>query len=104
MLQQHFNNISLENVENIGELASLINNEVMFILSTRLQTQLLIFNAKVLECIDDDEVDIVELEKYKLEFPVIQHNLVFQEESFIIEPSLAGGKQQALEQINQIVK
>lgn len=104
MLQQHFNNISLENVENIGELASLINNEVMFILSNRLQTQLLIFNAKVLECIDDDEVDIVELEKYKLEFPVIQHNLVFQEESFIIEPSLAGGKQQALEQINQIVK
>ncbi|RCK58006.1 Dynein heavy chain, cytoplasmic [Candida viswanathii] len=103
LLQQHFNNISLEDVENIDELANLINNEVAIILSNRLQTQLLIFNAKVLDCIEKDEIEVAELNSYKLEFALFRHNLVFQEESFIIEPALSQGKQAALQEVNQLV-
>lgn len=102
-LQLEFNNISLEKVENLEGLADLINLEVQTVLRERLQTQLFIFNIKAMGYNDEQEIEIFELDKYLLEFPVFKHYLSFNDETFVIDPPLNTGKQLAFNQLNHIV-
>ncbi|EMG45477.1 ro-1 Dynein heavy chain [Candida maltosa Xu316] len=99
-LQHEFNSISLNDVD---KLADLINDKVSAILGERLENQLTLFNVKVLGTTVDTDIEITELNKYILEFPIFNHNLTFQDESFFIEPALSEGKSTAFKKINELV-
>ena len=73
------------------------------VLRERLQTQLFIFNIKAMGYNDEQEIEIFELDKYLLEFPIFKHYLSFNDETFVIEPPLNTGKQLAFNQLNHIV-
>ncbi|KAG7660522.1 DYN1 [[Candida] subhashii] len=104
MLQVEFNNLLLEKIEHVEELTEFVNKEVETILSERLQVQLFIFNKNALGFSSDDneEIEIMELDKYIQDIDLFKHSLGFQDESFVLVPQLGHGKQHAFDILNKM--
>ncbi|EGW31386.1 cytoplasmic dynein heavy chain [Spathaspora passalidarum NRRL Y-27907] len=105
LIQEQFQSISLEEIENIEWLVDLLNKDIESVLSQRLYTQLFIFNKETLGISsgDESEIEILELDKYNLQkVDTFQHWLEFHDESFVIIPSLEQGKENAFGIVNGI--
>ncbi|CAI5758795.1 unnamed protein product [Candida verbasci] len=100
-IQKEFNEICLENIDNTDQLAELINNEIATIFSTRLRAQLFIINQKAANT--NANVEVLELDKYNINIPVVRHELFFQEESFGLLPNFIDGKVELFDFLNSVI-
>lgn len=99
-VQTEFNKMVFEDFVNLERLGRTINDEIRKILLRKCELELLRLSRSFVDEIEGDESDGGDDDEGRLE---ILHNIVFQDQTFTISPTLSSTKQDAFILVNRVL-